>query len=159
MFWFSNEISCFTLPKFSHSEYFSPSAVFPNCPCVDCPCICPCAFAIVCALVHIGPPMVNQHHAISSWPSGDPPLASLPSCDLPSTDPRSTHTWPNLSFIHSRWASHCTRGSSDSSSADYSRRALLHSKRILLMEIIYYRLRLNKSMISIVYTINCCKLS
>ena len=27
MFWFSNEISCFTIPKISHSEYSSPSTV------------------------------------------------------------------------------------------------------------------------------------
>ena len=125
MFWFSNETSYFTLSKISCSEYSSPSTV-PRTALVQItfvstfahlPSYLPlrvghhiylCVFAIVSALARVCPPLVNHHHTISSWPSGDPPLASLPSHDLPPTDPRSARdrpardpTW--VSSIHAEY--------------------------------------------------------
>ena len=118
MFWFSNEISCFTLLKISRSEYSSPSAV-PQTALVQ--------ITLVSTFAHLSS-YLPLRASVHPWSI----IAARLSLHL-----QAIYPWPvcpcticmrpNLSFIHSRWASLCARGSSDWWSADLPRGAFYNS--------------------------------
>ena len=76
----------------------------PNCPCVHCFHICPFAFALGLSIIARLSLHLRANHP---WPACPRMICTWPSC-----------MWPNLSFIHSRWASFCARGNSDWWSTD-----------------------------------------